>query len=202
MLHTRSGLGVLEFSEASWYASQGFVAYAPDYFSPIGVTPSTFDRQTFTATYTNAVVDHLARAVDCLGTLAGVDRARISAVGYSMGGYIALVLATRPGIAAAAGWYAAYAGAPVNFVPAQQDWSAIAAAVRVPVLLLHGDADIDVRIEFARRAESELERFGKRTQLIVYPGVGHAYAGGTTSRDAAATADSRARTIALLRSVP
>ncbi len=202
VLHTRGGLGSHELTEASWYASQGFVAYAPDYFTPVGVTPLTFDRLTFAALYTNAVVDHLVRAADCLGSLSGVDRVRLGAVGYSMGGYIALVLATRPGIVAAAGWYAAYRGAPAGIIPGQQDWSTIAAAVRVPVLLLHGDADTEVQVGAARRAEAELERNGKRSELVVYPGAGHGYdyqSSPPYTYDAAATADSRSRTLALLR---
>jgi len=202
LLHTRGGLSLHEVGEATWYASQGFVAYAPDYFAPIGVTPQTFDVQTFAAKYTNVIIDHLARGVECLGALPGVDRARIGAVGYSMGGYLALVLATRPGIIAAAGWYAAYRGLPANFIPGQQDWSTVAAAVRVPVLLLHGDADAEVRVDSARLAETTLELYGKRSELVVYAGVGHGYdqLGSTKYKyDAAATTDSRSRTLALLR---
>ncbi len=202
LLHTRGGLGLHELGEAASYASQGFVAYAPDYFAPIGVTPQTFDVQTFAARYTSAVVDHLVRAVECLGRLPGVERTRIGAVGYSMGGYMALVLATRPGIVAAAGWYAAYRGLPASVIPAQQDWSTVAAAVRVPVLLLHGDADTEVRVDPARQAEATLELNGKRSKLVVYTGVGHGYDQLGSSKyqyDAAATADSRARTLAFLR---
>lgn len=202
VLHTRGGVGIHELTEAAWYASQGFVAYAPDYFSPVGVTSSTFDLNTFATRYLSTVVDHLGRGVECLRGLAGVDRDRVGAVGYSLGGYVGLVLAGRPGIRAAAGWYTAFT---VDKSPLGQDFQAVAAGVLVPVLLLHGDADSTVRIDLARTAKAALELYAKRSQLVVYPGVGHGYDQQLNPQyryDAAATADSRTRTIAHLRTAP
>jgi carboxymethylenebutenolidase len=202
VLHTRGGLNEHTRSEASWLASQGFIAYAPDYFTPVGVTPLSFDRQTFTLRYSDAVRDLLAGAISCLRERGDVERSRVGVVGFSMGGYFAAVLAARDDVNAAAAWYAAYAGSPANNVPAQHSWSDVAAAAKRPLLLLHGDADQDVRIDFARRAGAELQRLGKRSELVVYPGAGHGYDQQGSSQyayDAAATADSRARTLAWLR---
>lgn len=201
VLHTRGGLNAHARAAASWFAAQGFVAYAPDYFSPIGMTPLSFDRQTFTAQHGDAVLEHLSRAADCLRDRTDVVRERVGVVGFSLGGYFAVLLATREGFVGAAAWYAAFAGSPVNQVAAQRSWSDVAGAVRAPVLILHGAEDADVRADFAGRAQAELERRGKRSQLVVYPGVGHGYdqEGSPLYRyDAAATADSRARTLALL----
>lgn len=202
VLHTRGGVGIHELTEGAWYASQGFVAYAPDYFSPVGLTSSTFDLNTFGTRYLSTVVDHLARGVECLRGLAGVDRDRVAAVGYSLGGYVGLALAGRPGIRAVAGWYTAFtADKSAN----GHGFLAIAAGVLVPVLLLHGDADTTVRIDLARSAEASLEIYGKRSQLVVYPGVGHGFDQQLNPQyryDAAATADSRARTLAHLQSAP
>lgn len=203
ILHTRGGLNAHAVAEVAWLASQGFVTYAPDYFGPIGVTPASFDRQTFTARYSDEVRELLGGAIACLRTLANVERSGVGVVGFSLGGYFAALLAARDDVSAAVAWYAAYAGSPVNQVPAQQAWTEVAAAAKRPLLLLHGDADQDVRVDLARRAAAELDRLGKRSELIVYPGVGHGYdqEGSIQYRyDASATADSRWRTVALLRS--
>ena len=197
LLHTRGGLGQHERGEAAWYASQGFVVFAPDYFAPIGITSATFDLVTFVTRDTNAVVDHLARGVDCLRGLAGVDRDHVAAVGYSLGGYVGLALAGRPGISATAGWYTALSSG--TGLAAQLAISGVASAVRVPVLLLHGDADPTSNIDNARGLQAALVRSGKRSELVVFPGVGHGYdqQGIPQYRyDVAATADSRARTVA------
>lgn len=200
VLHTRGGLNAHARSQATWLASQGFIAYAPDYFAPTGVTPATFDRQTFTARHTDAVVTHVAVAVTCLRSLSSTGKVGI--VGMSIGGYIAVAVASAGHADAVISWYGAYAGAPVNAVPAQRSFTQLAATVRVPVLLLHGDADAEVRIDFARRAQAELERSGARSELVVYPGVAHGYDQEESSQyrhAAAATADSRTRTVALLQ---
>jgi carboxymethylenebutenolidase len=199
VLHTRGGLNAHARAQAMRLAAAGLLVYAPDYFAPTGVTPLTFDRQTFTARHTDQVVAHLALATSCLRALS--TSGKVAAVGFSMGGYIALALASAGHVDAAVSWYGAYAGAPVNQVPAQRSFKELAASIDVPVLLLHGDTDEDVRIDFARRAQDELERAGVDSELVIYPGVGHGYdqEGSPQYRyDARATSDSRARTLALL----
>ena len=43
VLHGKSGLGEGSRAYASWLAMQGYVAFAPDYFTPIDMTPEKFD---------------------------------------------------------------------------------------------------------------------------------------------------------------
>lgn len=199
VLHTSAGLNAHARAYAMRLASAGFLVYAPDYFAPTGVTPLTFDRQTFTARYTDAVVAHLAVAAACLRALS--PSGKVGAVGFSLGGYIALALASAGHVDAVVSWYGAYAGAPVDRVPAQRSFTELAATIDVPVMLLHGDADEDVRDEVAIRAQAELERAGVDSALVFYPGAGHGYDQEGSFRyryDARATSDSRARTLALI----
>lgn len=152
--------------------------------------------------HTDAVRAHLAGAIACLRERADVDPSRVGVVGFSLGGYFATILAARDDVSAAVAWYSAYRGSPASVIPAQQSWTDVAAAVRRPLLLLHGDGDQEVRVEVARRAAAELERLGKRSELVVYPGVGHGYdrqGAPPYVYDAAATADSWSRTLAFLR---
>lgn len=64
----------------------------------------------------------------------------------------------------------AIAGSKGHFDPADASPVAAAASVRVPVLLVHGEADRETRAEHSRRIEAALSG---RKRLIVVPGAGH-----------------------------
>lgn len=48
-----------------------------------------------------------------------------------------------------------------------------AARIDAPVLMFHGDKDLNVDIEQSRLMDSALTRAGKRHELVVYPGLAH-----------------------------
>jgi dipeptidyl aminopeptidase/acylaminoacyl peptidase len=64
---------------------------------------------------------------------------------------------------------------------------------QAPVLLFHGDQDINVDVMQSRRMDSALQDAGKRSQLIVYPGLDHGL------RDGSARADMLRKSLAFLR---
>lgn len=182
---------------ASWLADQGYVALAPDYFSPIGVTGQTFG-VTFYVQHTDEVREDLSRGIDCLKSLAYVDPSRVAVVGFSLGGYYALVLGTRLDVKAVVSYYPAVCGAPVNGCPARYPLGDVLTQVRTPVLLLQGDADALVKPDHVRATQDFLVAAGKPSELVVYPKLGHSFNFPGPTFDAAATADARSRTLRAL----
>jgi carboxymethylenebutenolidase len=200
VLHTRGGLGAKEQVNAVFLASQGYVALAPDYFTPLGVTGGTFDLATFWLRHTDEAKEVIAQALECLKSLSFVDRNRIGAVGYSLGGYFGFVLANRDDVKGVVSYYGAYHGNPVSSVPTKYAFSDIVLQMRAPVLMLHGDQDTTRPVIVAYGVRALLTLGGKTSQLIVYPGVEHSFdALGTSTFDAAATVDAQARTLDFLR---
>ena len=48
-----------------------------------------------------------------------------------------------------------------------------AAAIRAPVLLVHGDMDSNVRISQSRKMDAALKAAGKQSELVTYRGLDH-----------------------------
>ena len=201
VLHSSIGLTDHELVYGRWLADQGYVALATDYFAPVGVTPATFDLKTFQA---DAAREDLARAVDCLRSLAYVDKTRVGAVGFSMGGYFALALGTREDVRAVIAYYPGVCDPPADEAClARYSMATVAAQMRAPVLLLHGDADTVVPFALSRATQEILVGAGKSSQLVPYVRVGHGFDFGTSragnpNYDARASADAQARSLAFL----
>jgi dipeptidyl aminopeptidase/acylaminoacyl peptidase len=58
-----------------------------------------------------------------------------------------------------------------------------AAAFRVPVLMFHGDMDLNVDIGQSRLMDKQLKKAGKSSELIVYPDLEHSLRDGTVRAD-------------------
>jgi carboxymethylenebutenolidase len=201
VLHTSIGLFDHELAYGQWLADQGYVALVPDYFASVGVTSGTLDMKTFQA---DAVREDLARAIDCLRSLAYVDKTRVGTVGFSLGGYFALALGTREDVRAVVAYYAGACDPPVDQTClVRYPIATVAAQMRAPVLLLHGQADNVSPFAYIRATQDILQRAGKTSELVPYPGVGHAF--DFTNRAASpnynppATANAKARVLAFLQ---
>jgi carboxymethylenebutenolidase len=201
VLHSSIGLVEHELAYGRWLATQGYVALASDYFAPVGVTSRTLDVSTFMA---DVAREDLARALDCLRSRPYVDPARIGAVGFSMGGYFALALGTRPDVRTVIAYYPGVCDAPASDACARRyPMATVAPQMRAPVLLLHGQADTTVPFAFIRATHDILQSAGKTSELVPYPGVGHGFDFGNKASnpnyDARATADAQARALAFLQ---
>lgn len=201
VLHTRGGLGPGERSEASLLASSGYVALAPDYFAPDGIDPLSPREVILALAFTvhvDRIREHLNGGIECLKSLASVDASRIGIVGFSLGGYFGLLVGAHDDVKAVIGYYGAYHGSGASMVPTKYAFTDVAAQVRAPVLMFHGDADGEVSINVARNALRRLQQAGKQAELVVYPGVGHRFDRAGATYDAQATADAGARTLSFL----
>lgn len=198
VLHTSGGL-THELSKASLFADKGYVALAPDYFTPEGITPGQAGGLLALTTHVDRIREHLSGGIECLKSLSYVDATRIGTVGFSLGGYFGLIVGARGDVQAVVSYYGAYHGEGASRIPTKYPFTDVAAQVRARVLMFHGEADSTVGINLARNAQRRLREAGKQVELVVYPGVDHTFDRvGAPTYDAQATADAGARTLAFL----
>jgi carboxymethylenebutenolidase len=192
VLHGKGGQNPAIRDRAAWFATQGYVAFAPDYFTPIGLTPEKFD-VTFYKNNIDRVREDLGRGLEALKSLSYVAPDRLGVYGHSLGGYLSFILGTRDdmkGIVSCSGAYAPTA-------PARYLLDDICAEMKAAVLMFHTSGDTLVPIDHANTASTMLKSKGKQYEYIVYPGAGHVFdiPGGPTY-DAAAAADFQQKMLA------
>lgn len=147
-------------------AAEGFVALAPDLYHGESTTePDEAGKLMMALNLAQAAKD-MGGAVDEVGRRAGGDR--VGVTGFCMGGGLALVLATqRPDkVKACVPWYGL-----IPWPDAQPDWSRLDAAV----LGHYAENDGFFTPEAAAALESDLKGLGKEAEIIVHPGVDHAF---------------------------
>ena len=145
------------------FAAEGFVALAPDMFH--GQTASEPDGAAQVLLGPRDVERHeeLAGAVAYL--LARSSTKRIGAVGFCMGGQLALFAATlNPAV-----------GACVNFYGIHPNVKADYAKLAGPVLGLYAERDGFVTPTVARQVDADIRAAGKSSEIHIYPNVDHAF---------------------------
>jgi len=173
------------------FAREGFVALAPDLYRGERATdPDAAGRLMMGLELPRAARD-LEGAVQALLGHDAVVGARVGAVGFCMGGQLALFAATRsPRIWAVVDFYGIHPNVSL-------DLSALSAAV----LGIFAERDEFVPGEAARKLEAELRGAGKRVRFEIFPGVGHAFFNDSRpdAYDARAAARAWSETLAFLR---
>lgn len=194
VLHGKGGQNTNTRDRASWFAKQGYVAFAPDYFTPISMTAESFT----VSFYSNSVDparEVLGLGLEALKSLSYVEPNRLGVYGHSLGGYLSFILGTRDdvkGIVSCSGAYAPTA-------PARYPLTNICAEMKTAVLMFHCVPDALVPIDHANTASNLLISKGKQCEYIIYPDGGHVFdiPGGQTY-SATATADFQQKMIAFL----
>jgi carboxymethylenebutenolidase len=150
------------------FADAGFTALAPDLYDGTTVPltePDEAGKQMMALSMESAAHD-LSGTVDELVRRTG--RPHVGAIGFCMGGGLALVLATqRPDAVKAV--VPAYGLIP--WPDARPDYSLLDAAVSVHAAEEDDYFDPDA----ARALESELNGLGKKVEVFLYPEAGHAF---------------------------
>lgn len=177
------------------FAAEGFTALAPDLFQGRTFRPGdrkeadegamSLDLEVAGRDMSGAV-DHLVRHPAVRGSGVGV-------VGFSMGGGLALWLATlRPDMVRAVVPF--YGVVPPDRPP---DWSRLQAAVEGH----YAEDDDRAGVEVARALEEELTALGKEVRMFLYPGTGSAFFDNTRPEvyDADAARQAWVRTLEFLR---
>ena len=174
------------------FAAEGFVALAPDLFHGTTTTEPDEAGKLLMALNLQQAAKDLSGAVDEVARRAGSDK--VGVTGFCMGGGLALVLACqRPDkIKACVPWYGVIA-----WPDAQPDWSKLDAKVLGHFAELDGFFTPDKVAEL----QATLDGLGKEAQLIVHPGVDHAFFNDTRPEvhDPATSAAAWGQTIAFLK---
>jgi carboxymethylenebutenolidase len=148
------------------FAAEGFLALAPDLYRGESTTePDEAGKLMMALNMAEAAKD-LSGAVDEVSLRAGGDRVGIT--GFCMGGGLALVAATqRPDkLKACVPWYGL-----IPWPDAQPDWDALDAVV----LGHYAEKDGFFTPDAARDLEDDLRRRGKEIEIVIHPGVDHAF---------------------------
>jgi carboxymethylenebutenolidase len=112
-------------------------------------------------------MDTLRDALNYVAAQPGVDTQRIGLLGFSLGGFLSLALATRDSRIAAVAEL--FGGLPEYFIPD--------AAKLPPVLILHGDRDTVVPVAEAEKLEQLLRQHGIPYEIKMYSNQGHHFNG-------------------------
>ncbi|HYI64183.1 MAG TPA: alpha/beta fold hydrolase [Allosphingosinicella sp.] len=176
---------------AQFFASLGYAVLQPNYRGSAGYGDAWLQRNGFQS-WRISIGDITAGARWLAAQ--GADANRMAIVGWSYGGYAALQSAVvEPGL-----FKAVVAIAPVTDLHQQKldarrysdsrnvteyigegphivEGSPLrhAAAIRAPVLLFHGDRDLNVNVIHSRRMDSALRGAGRSSELTIFPGLEH-----------------------------
>jgi carboxymethylenebutenolidase len=145
------------------FAAEGFSALAPDMYH--GKTASEPDSagKLFMALNIAQAEKDLRGAAAYLAQHSAT--AKLGAVGFCMGGQLALFAATlNPSVGACVNFY----GIHPNVNP---DYSKLSG----PVLGLFAEKDTSVTPATARQVDADIRKAGKQSELHIYPGVDHAF---------------------------
>jgi carboxymethylenebutenolidase len=173
-------------------AGEGFHALAPDLYGGETTTQPSEAEQKMMALSMDKVEPQMCGAADHLAALPGVQGDGVGALGFCLGGGLAVwAAATCPKVDAAVTYYYVMPHGKPDF-----------AKVKGPVLGHFGTADEFVSPDAARALESELRDAGVDVTFHSYEGAGHAFFNDTDrlgTYDAAAAALSWERTVSFLR---
>ena len=159
-----SGGGVSGMGEpATMLAAEGFAVFVLHYFDRTGTTQAT-DKQTIFRHFPawgKTVWDAISR----LEQHPQVDADRIGVLGFSLGAYLALSVASvDPRVKAVVDFFG---GLPKEMKLFMRSLC--------PVLILHGEVDPTVPVEEAYDLQKLLEKKGIPYEIKIYPGVGHVF---------------------------
>jgi len=151
-------------------ARQGYIVYLPYYFERTGTqfaTPAE-DLKHFTV-WMKTVVD----ALDYAARQSNVDPTRIGLMGFSLGAFLSLSIATHePRVKAVVEYFGGLPGFFTRDIK-----------VMPPTLILHGAADKIVSVDEAYALEKLFKSKNLPYEIKIYPDQGHGFSG-TASVDA------------------
>lgn len=157
-------------------AQQGYGIFFVHYFEKTGSTPGalwTGGRQHLEDNFP-AWITAVQDAISFVQGLPTTNSRRVGLLGYSLGSYLALSVATHDTRIAAVAEF--FGGLPEQFSGQ--------AAKLPPVLILHGDADPVVPVSEAYNLERQLKSAGRTMEMQIYKGSGHGFYG-EVAKDAA-----------------
>jgi carboxymethylenebutenolidase len=151
--------------EAAHYASDGYVTLAVDLYRGKVATDAEMAHELMRGLPQDQGVRDLTSALTWLSQRKDVDKHRIGAVGWCMGGGYAIQLAVAaPDLKAVA----------VNYGALPTDKSALA-SIRAAVLGNFGGQDRGITPDSVHAFETGMQSIGKTVDAKIYPDAGHAF---------------------------
>lgn len=147
------------------FASEGFVALAPDLYH--GKTAAEPDEagKLMMALNIGEAAKEMSGAVDYLGGLDAATGDKVGSVGYCLGGGLSLYLATlKSHVGACVIYYGVLPGAQPNLDKLQ-----------APVLGHYAEHDEWATPASVRALEEQLTSLGKQVEFYTYPGTSHGF---------------------------
>ena len=145
------------------FAAEGFTALAPDMYHGKSADEPDAAGKLFMALNIAQAEKDLRGAAKALAGYSST--AKLGAVGFCMGGQLALFSATlNPSI-----------GATVNFYGIHPNVKPDYAKLAGPVLGLYAETDSFVTPQVAREVDKAIKSAGKPSEIHIYPGVNHAF---------------------------
>jgi carboxymethylenebutenolidase len=167
-------------------AALGYVALAPDLYHGKSTVEAEEAHHLMDGLDWGRAAQELAGAVAYLRDVEGAGH--VGVVGFCMGGALTVIAATNPGVDAYASFY--------GFPP---EGSVDLDAISAPGLIFFGEHEETFSVPDAQAfAEGGRER-GRRAEVVVYPGAGHAFFNDTRPEayQQAAATDAWRRTVEL-----
>jgi carboxymethylenebutenolidase len=173
--------GVHEYIKdtARRFAKEGYCAVAPELFKREGgVTHMTNVQEILKivlAVPRKQVLDDCAAAVAWAKGRPNVKGDRVGVTGWCWGGSTTIqVAATNPDMKAAVAWYGPPAR-PYPDTPNPVTGFDVAKDIKIPFLGLFGEKDQSPKPEDAVRFGEMVKAHNRNVEIVVYPGVGHAF---------------------------
>jgi dipeptidyl aminopeptidase/acylaminoacyl peptidase len=184
-----------------YFAQLGYAVLQPNYRGSAGYGEQWLQQNGFRSWRTS--IGDITAGARWLAQQGIADPRRMAAVGWSYGGYAALQSGvTEPNL-----FRAIVAIAPVTDLQQIKEDARVfsnarnvaeyigdgphlvegsplrhASRIAAPVLLFHGDRDLNVLVGHSRRMNDALREAGKRSELVVFPGLEHDLADGDARR--------------------
>ncbi|MBI4278873.1 MAG: dienelactone hydrolase family protein [Armatimonadetes bacterium] len=173
IVHGDDGLDDLARKAAAAIAAEGFAVVAPDLQARVAHLTDPQERRRSLADL--LAIDDLTAAQRFLQAQPGVIAQRVGALGFSLGGRHAYLLAAHR---ADLGLCVALSGRPEHAdTLGRQYLSPVDLAPRIscPVLGLYGGADAEIPLAEVERFRDTLSRARVPFEIKIYPGVGHRF---------------------------
>lgn len=172
ILHTSGGISGAELDYGKELAKKGYASLIPHYVEARGgVYPYLL------ASHTDEAEETLADLLDGLDYLKRnpkIDKDRLGAVGFSMGGYWAMVLAAQAKVQAGVSYYGVLPVAWKNS-NIRYKFEDIFNEKSSPVLILHGSNDMTQRVAGAEKLADLLDQKKVPYEKHIYPYAGHEF---------------------------
>lgn len=189
ILHGSAGWRPAYAEYAKGLADSGFVALAINYFAETGRDTAWGQSMRMWLDWQAAI----GSAAEYLRSLPTVSSDSLGLIGFSRGAFLAIsVASTIPGVKAVVDFYGGINTSTNSLENQVRNFP--------PLLILHGDADTIVPIQFAYNLLDAVVGAGGDVEMHIYPGAHHAFnATFSPAYNESAASDSYRRTIEFLR---